>query len=493
MKVLAGSFQCESNTFCGIKAKIQDFEIVRGNLVLEKLVGAKYLINQGFSVIPMIFASALPSGVVEKQSYLNILSEFLDIVKENSDADGIYLYLHGAMYVEELGSGEEYMIKQIREVVGEKTPISLAVDFHANNSESLVKNINTISGFRTAPHTDHDQTELRAVSALARIILNKLDVKTYMIKLPIMLADVAVTTKDPYRSIISMLEELDIRDDVLACSVFNGQPWVDADFMGGSVTASYYSEGTEVKRIVDKIAGTFWNRKNEFSFDVPSKTPDEALELAKSLKKPVYITDSGDNTTAGAEGKSTYFLGKIIKSKLKKVLVCGITCEELVKECYDKEIGSQISFEIKRTDIYSEDIKIKGILKVKGNVIGWSGEIAGKAVTLNVSEGIDVVFTNVRAAFISKEHIEEHIEKHIKEHFEEHIEEHIDKHFEEHIDKFNTRLDDYEYIILKMGYLFPKLKPMAASIIFALTPGTSTNSFSKLSYKNLKEKYFMLF
>ena len=50
--------------------------------------------------------------------------------------DGIWLYLHGAMEVEHIGSGELALLRMVRERVSFNVPIALALDFHANNTTS---------------------------------------------------------------------------------------------------------------------------------------------------------------------------------------------------------------------------------------------------------------------------------------------------------------------------------------------------------------------
>lgn len=37
MKILAGSFQCEANTFCSKRAAIEDFEVFCGQELLDKM------------------------------------------------------------------------------------------------------------------------------------------------------------------------------------------------------------------------------------------------------------------------------------------------------------------------------------------------------------------------------------------------------------------------------------------------------------------------
>ena len=84
--------------------------------------------------------------------------------------DGIWLYLHGAMEVEDIGSGELALLRMIREKVGFNVPIALALDFHANNTQELMALVNVVVGYRTAPHRDMRETELRAARLLVHCI-----------------------------------------------------------------------------------------------------------------------------------------------------------------------------------------------------------------------------------------------------------------------------------------------------------------------------------
>lgn len=463
MKILVGSFQCESNTFAAVDALKDDFEILRGDKASEKLFASKIFTENGFQVIPMLYAAALPSGKVRKKDYLEILSEMLDIARENRDVQGVYLYFHGAMFVEGIGSGEEYCVRQLRKILGGDVPISIASDFHSNISDGLLKNVNAMSGYRTAPHTDYDETEARAAAALIRIIRCGLKTGMLRFKIPMLLADAAVTTKEPYKSVMKMLDTVDKMENVVACSVYNGQPWVDAEYVGASVVISYYGEYDEVYKAGKKIADALWDRRHEFCFDVPAILPDKVAETAKNLQKPVFITDSGDNTTAGAEGKSTFLLQKLINSGLKRVLFAGIFAEEIVNEHKTTPLNTKVNVCIPSSDVYSSDCHLNGILKGRGTILGFVGEEAGEGIIIG-TENIDIVLSNMRTSFITKEHFK----------------------------RMGINPDDYDYIVLKMGYLWPEVEVMAKSTIFALTPGTSTNDFRTLKYNNLKENYFMI-
>lgn len=456
MKVLVGSFQCESNTFAKKYVLKENFELLYGDSAAKKLWATKVFSENGISIVPMPYAVALPGGMVKKEAYLEILADFIKTASENTDADGVYMYVHGAMYVEGIGSGEEYFVREIRKVLGKDIPISVTCDFHANLSDKYLEGINALSGFRTAPHTDYNETEERAAKALIKILNNKLNTRVMRIKLPMLLADAAVTARDPYKTAISMLKELDGMENVVAASVFNGQPWVDAEYVGVSVTASYYENAEPVNTVCKKIADELWNRRNEFSFGVKTLSPDITVTYISGLKKPVFISDSGDNTTAGAEGKSTFLLEKFLHSDIKGALFASIYDSTAVEKTSKLPTGSRILLDI-------NGLLVNAVIKGRGIILGFKNEIAGRGVLISCGD-TDIILSDVRTSFITPQHFE----------------------------AMGIKPSSYNYIILKMGYLWPLVEPLCKSFVFSLTPGTSTNAFELSNYNCLRGDYFTI-
>ena len=74
----------------------------------------------------------------------------------------------------------------------------------------------------------------------------------------------------------------------------------------------------------------------------------------------------------------------------------------------------------------------------------------------------DIVLVNARAAFTTRKHFE----------------------------KMGIDPQDYRVIVIKMGYLFPKLKEISTEFIFAMTPGISSNDFAQITYQKLKKKMY---
>lgn len=69
----------------------------------------KPLMEQGYEVVPTVFASAVPNGEVDHDFYMNLKAEIIRVAKEEQakkPIDAITLALHGSMRVKGLGEAE---------------------------------------------------------------------------------------------------------------------------------------------------------------------------------------------------------------------------------------------------------------------------------------------------------------------------------------------------------------------------------------------------
>ena len=460
MKILVGSFQCESNTFSAAKAGKESFYILHGEEAKRKLFASHLFEEAGFEVVPLVYAVSLPSGMVTRECFDEVLADFRKEAAKHPDADGIYLYLHGAMYVEGLGSGEEFTVKELRKTVGDKIPISIDQDFHANIADGLVPQVQAISGYRTAPHTDYDEAETRAAVALMRILNEKATTVPHFFRIKVQFADAAQTSVEPYVSIMRMVRELDADPDVVSCSVFNGQPWVDAPCMSASVIVYSKANHEKVHAKAKAIADYYEEHKTDLKFGVPALAPDKTVEGIRSLAKPAFISDSGDNTTAGAGGESAYLLKRFLGSGVK-TLYTSLYCPTAWAKLSAMKPGDRAALTIPKSDDYTDDLTIEGEYVKKGKILGFVGEESGEGIIF-CSGNVDIVFASVRTSFTMKEHFA----------------------------AMGVSAADYEAVIVKQGYLWPGAAELAASQVFCMTPGTATNDFSTLPFKNLEGEYY---
>ena len=456
MKIIVASFQCESNSKAKIYPKKEDFEYFKGEDIFQKLAVKDIFESNGFEVIPSIYAVALPSATVKKETYDFYADQILQTVKENSDAKGVFIFFHGSMEVEEIGSGELYLLKQMRKFLSKDCLIALSLDAHANITDELTSYADIISGFKTVPHTDQVECQKRSAKALCYCLKNKIKPYAYMQRVPFLLKnDTLQTAYEPLKSLIEETISLESQDDVFTANLFLGHCWIDAPNTSASTLVCATTK-QRAESIAKDLADKLWQTRNSYKFLCEAELPAECVKRAlEGSENRIFITDSGDNTTAGAEGDTLDILKLLIEAKPnKKTCVAGITNAEIVEKFWNKKDGEKVF-----CDLLGE----WAIVKSHGEILGWTKEIIGRSLTLSIAN-VDAVFTELRSAFIEKGNF----------------------------DKANVDLLSYQIVVVKLGYLFTELKPYADRELFALSDGASCVELKRLNLKNILRPMFPL-
>ena len=457
MKIIVASFQCESNSLAKLRPSISDFEYFRGEDIFKKLAVRDIFEEKGYAVIPSIYAVALPSGTVDRNIYDHYASQILNTVRDNPDADGIFLFFHGSMHVEEIGSAELNILKEIRRIVNPECLIALSLDAHANITDELSDYADIVSGFKTVPHTDQRECQRRAANALCYCLENGIKPYTYIQRVPFLLKnDTLQTAFEPLKSLIDETLLLELESDVLTANLFLGHCWIDAP----NTSASTVVCATDKKRaelVAKDLANKLWATRRDYKFLCEAELPEECVKRAVDGEEHrIFITDSGDNTTAGAEGDSVDILKLILKAAPeKKTCVAGITNGEIVNGFWSTQDGDKVQLSLLGG--------IDATVKVHGEILGWTKEIIGRSLTLSIGN-VDVVFTELRSAFIEKGNF----------------------------DKAGVDLLSYRIVVVKLGYLFTELKPFADRELFALSDGASCVELSRLGLKKIIRPMFPL-
>ena len=456
MKVIVASFQCESNSKANLHPQKSDFEYFAGWDIFKKLVVKNIFEDAGFEIVPSIYANALPSATVERHIYEYYKEQIMDTVRRNPDADGIYIYVHGSMEVDEIGSGELQLVKEIRQIVSRECLIAFTMDLHANITNELGQYVDIICGYKTAPHTDQPESQVRAATALTYCLQNGIKPHTYVQKIPMLVkGDTMLTRQEPLRSLEAETVLLEEREDIFGANLFFGHCWIDAPNTSASAVVSAADPDT-ARQIAKDLANKLWNTRREYRFRIEAELPEECVRRAiAGEEKRIFITDSGDNTTAGAEGTSEDILKLFLNARPgKKTCVAGITDLEIVETLWNKKDGETVSV---------EKLGCQGTIKAHGEILGWAKEIIGRSLTISF-DNVDAVFTEKRSAFIEKGNF----------------------------DKANVDLLEYEIVVVKLGYLFEELKPYADRELFALSDGASCVELARLNLQRITRPMYPL-
>lgn len=449
MKIICASYQCESNSKAKLAPSKADFEYFCGNDIFKKLVVKDIFEKEGFEVIPSIYAVALPSATMKKDIYFYYAEQILETVRKNPDADGVYIFFHGSMEVEEIGSGELYILKEIRKIVSPDCVISMTMDAHANITDELGQYANITCGFKTVPHTDQAESQVRAANALVKALKTGIKPHLYVQRVPFLLKnDTLLTREEPLKTLIEQTLELEKQDGIFSANLFLGHCWIDAKNTSAS-TVVCAEDIVLAEKVAKDLANKLWATRDMYKFKIEAEEPEICIDRAISgTENRIFITDSGDNTTAGAEGESTEILEIFLKKETsKKVCVAGITDADIVEAFINTPVGETV---------YIEKFGKNAIVKSHGNILGWGKELIGNSLCVSFGN-IDAVFTEKRSAFIEKRNF----------------------------DEANVDMLGYGIVVVKLGYLFQELKPYADRELFALSDGASCVELKKLNLKNI--------
>ena len=463
-RVLIGCLNLESNSLTPYLASERDFTVKHGEEMLKNSLEASYLAAQGFDVIPSFYAWSEPSGKLKLSTYTSFVDKLLSAIPTDGSIDGIWLNCHGAMQVEFINSGEAFLVSQIRERVGPAVPIALSLDFHASISNTLCRAANILVGFRTAPHVDIPETRMTAVKLLARAVKEGVLPRTKIIKIPmIMPGEYCTTEAYPTNHIIDRLKEIEKLPGVWRASYFSGMCWCDCAHNGASVVVSGVETGEETAAAMLSLAKDIWSLRHEFKMTTGTiMDPSAAVEAClKSPSAPVFISDSGDNTTAGATGDSAYMLRLCLEKHAEDILIAGIYDDQAVQKCAATGVGGSLSLEVGAGYDVGNVRVSAGTALVKHLQRSDSGAVLNALVSVS---GVDVILTSSRTDFTSA-------------------------------DSFSAcgaNWHDYKAIVVKLGYLFPGLTQIAASSIIAATPGNSILDITGVKYFNQRRPMFPL-
>lgn len=479
MRILIGGFEAESNAYVAKPCEIQDFTIATGDEIATRLAIKEIADQENIELIPSIYARGMGAGRVAYDTFDYILKQFLHATEKHQyEIDGIFLWLHGASNVLDLegGSGDHAIIREIRKIVGPYMPIAMVMDPHGNLSQEQADNCNIIRTFRHSPHTDRDDAHRTVFRCLIDVLKNRRVIHPVYRKVPILLGgERSVSLDEPLVSINRLLDEIEADPRILCCSYHIGYLRHDNEKCGAAVIVvpNTPNDTEYAKQKVDQIYDFVWERRHDFHFTGYAAEPDEALAAMIQFDgSPCFLTDSGDNVTAGAPGSNTTVLKQVLDLKdynNKKILFAEITdralCDRYLNQ---KVIGDHVEFEIgAELDILSSKVSLKGTILSTGELHNHyhDPKVVGTCWTIQLDDiPVTVIVGNHHISFAERIQYE----------------------------WANVDLDAYDLIIVKQGYLYPELKGLAKHYVLSLTDGACMQRTERLVYKKVIRPIFPL-
>ena len=412
--------------------------------------------------------NSLPGGTVPREAYESLVGKTLTMLEENMPYDGLFFDIHGAMSVVGLDDPEGDLIKRIRAVVGTDVLISTSMDLHGNVSKRLAQHSDLITCYRMAPHEDATESRKRAVKNLVTRLENGKGKPKYKawVPVPILLPGEKTSTRvEPGKSLYAEVPEVAQKEGVIDAAIWIGYAWADEP-RNHAVVMVTGDDQQQVTEGAEKLANSFWDVREEFEFVAPTKSYEEALELAlASNKKPFMLSDMGDNPTAGGAGDVTWTLTELLKREEfhkqngKSLIYASIPGPKLVEEAIKVGVGGKVSAPVgaEIDDRYAPPLMLTGeVTAIKQGDIHAETEVVVKV------DNAHVIVTKKRKPYHRKS------------------------------DFTNLGLipSETDIIVVKIGYLVPELYNMRGDWIMALTPGGVDQDLERLGHKRIIRPMF---
>ena len=462
----------ESSTFSPALTHEEAFHAKRGDEIFTSypFFSSDSLNRKRAAWFPALVGRSLPGGTVTREAYESLVKQSLELLKKNLPYDGLFYDIHGAMSVVGLDDPEGDFIIRIREVVGKKTIISTSMDLHGNVSWRLAQNTDLITCYRMAPHEDAMQTKKRAVDNLLSRLETGKGKPAYKawIAVPILLPGEKTSTRiEPGKTLYAAVAPASLQKGITDAAIWIGYAWADEP-RNHAVVMVTGDDKAKVTKTAEELADRFWKVRSKFEFVAPTASLTEALDKAvKSQKHPFFISDSGDNPTAGGAGDVTWTLKEILarpefKSENGPSLIyASIPGPEFVKAAVAAGVGGKVdAFAGAAVDArFAPPVRLAGTIES----IEHGDRNAETEVVVKVGS-VHVIVTAKRKPY----------------------------HKEIDFTRLGLTPRKSDIVVVKIGYLEPELYNMRADWLLALTPGGVDQNLERLGYKRIRHPMFPL-
>ena len=354
-RIAIGGFHHETNCFAAGRTDFAYFASHRdrpplcyGADVVKWLSGTTFALS-GFmqdmgahDLVPLLWTSGGAGALVTRDAFERIAASLVGRLSEAMPVDAVYLDLHGAMVTEDFEDGEGELLRRVRAAVGDKVPVAVSLDYHANVTPQMVEHSDAVIAYRTYPHVDRVETGRFAAKAMAELLKRGRPAGRALRKAPFLIPlNGQCTLVDPSKRVVEMTRVAD--GEVLNLSYLAGFPPSDLHWCGPSVIAHAWTQAA-ADRAADAMLAEI--ERSEASFAEEMVSPEDgvarAIALAKTATKPVVIADTQDNPGCGGTSDATGLLKALVAANAQGA-VMGYLCDaEAAKAAHAAGEGATI-------------------------------------------------------------------------------------------------------------------------------------------------------
>jgi microcystin degradation protein MlrC len=423
-------------------------------------------------LVPSLWAHALPGGRVERRAF-ELFKEV--ILSQTHGIDGVCLFLHGAMRAEGIDYCESDLLAALRKRLGPEVPVTVAMDMHANIVADMIRNVDAIAAYHTAPHVDAFETGERTAKILLQTLKGGIQPQMAFAKIPMLLpGEMAQTGLDPMASMMGLLKQIGALPGVLDASLIKTHCWADVPDQGISSVVITDGDAPLAQREADRLATAFWAQRHEFNFSAETRSVDEAIQVAvEAPESTVYLSDSGDNATAGGSTDITVVLNALIDHRVQDAVIAATWDAEAVDACMAAGVGGEVTLSLggKVDGQYGPPLDATGTVRTlsdgryyRGGVRAPENLVERGPIAVWTVGGIDVVLSRARISIVEPAQLR----------------------------SLGIEPRAYKLVVLKVGYLHAPFQAISSRSILMLSPGPTNCDVTQLPYRRVRRPIYPL-
>jgi microcystin degradation protein MlrC len=469
MKLFTAVFGTETNTFSPFLTGMPNFEqtylVHNGAHPLPPSAFAVPAVRwremaqeRGWETVESLGAFAMPAGTTLQWVYEELRDEILRDLQAAMPVDMVLLNMHGAMVSEQCDDCEGDTVARIRDVVGPDVPIGVELDLHCHLTQLLVDSADAVITYKEYPHIDTAPRAEELFTIIADTAAGK--VKPHITLHDLHMIGVYHTTREPVRSFVQKMSDLEGKDGVLSVSLGHGFPWGDVADLGTRILVVTDNAPATGAAVAKALGDEFYAMRDRVQ--PYYHTMDSALdEVLNSTGQPWVLADVSDNAGGGAPNDSTFILRRLLERGVGNAAI-GCIWDPVVVETA-LEVGEGVELDMRiggkmgpmSGDPVDMRVRVGKIARNATQRFGDGTNHLGDTVALHGPNGIDVVAITHRSQTFSPEVFT------------------------------NVGIDPTAKKILvvkSMQHFYAGFEPVAAHVLYIAAPGALVPDFSLLPY-----------
>ncbi|HEX2553908.1 MAG TPA: M81 family metallopeptidase [Microvirga sp.] len=345
----------ETNDFNPVPTTLRDYEafgIFEGAAIVERLGGLGQIgghlaavAESGLAIetVPIVRAWAVAGGRITRQAYRFFEERIRAGLAAAGPIDGLALQLHGACAADGIDDVEGEQAALCRAILGDRIPIVLGLDHHANVTRKIVESVDAIVGHRTQPHDPFDTGKI-GTALLIRLIRGEVKPVTAWRKIPLLShQEQFLTDRGPMKVWFDRARALEADPRVLQVSNYPMQPWLDVAEGSWATIAVTDGDRDLAERIADEMADLAWSMRDRFQVR-EAVGIDEAVRRADAAERGVVVlSDTGDTVFGGAAGDSNLILESMLRLGIKGPALVPLISPEAASRLADAGEGATVT------------------------------------------------------------------------------------------------------------------------------------------------------